>query len=160
MTKIFALFFAAIVAFSFPTFARDSAPLKVKAGVPDVAAALDEWKAAVESNDETKIMELYDKKAVMISTFVQHPMNKFDMIFNYYKKVVANPDVRVEIQEEYPRRYGDMAINSGMYTLSYTQEGEEVSIPARFSFVYQLQGGKWIIVDHHSSAVPLPKEVK
>jgi hypothetical protein len=67
--------------------------------------------------------------------------------------------VRVEVQETHPRRFGNMAVNTGRYTLSYTQEGEEVVVPARFTFTYQLQGGKWIIVDHHSSAVPTPQNL-
>ena len=37
-------------------------------------------------------------------------------------------------------------------------EGDEVTIPARFSFTYRLEGGKWMIVDHHSSRVPLANE--
>jgi len=50
--------------------------------------------------------------------------------------------------------YGDMAINTGSYTFSQVDDGKEVLRPARFSFVYRKTGGKWLIVDHHSSAVP------
>lgn len=142
--------------FASPASARESAPEMVKAGVPEVGSALKNWKEAVEGGDAEAIVRLYDKKAIMISTFVQNPLTDNTALLGYYKKVVANPDVRVEIEEEYPRKFGDIAVNTGRYTLSYTQEGEEVVVPARFSFVYQLQGKKWVIVDHHSSAVPLP----
>lgn len=126
--------------------------------VPDVDSALVEWKEAVESAELDAIMALYDRKAVMISSFAQKPMNRRSEIEDYYKKVVVNPDIHVEIVDTNPRRYGDMAINSGLYTLSYTQEGEEISLPSRFSFTYVLKRGKWIIVDHHSSHMPLAEE--
>ena len=53
-----------------------------------------------------------------------------------------------------------MATNDGRYELSYTQEGEEVSIPARFTFVYQLQNGQWKIVGQHASQMPDKREKK
>lgn len=126
----------------------------------DVGAALDQWVAAVEGGSAEKIIALYDKDAVMISTFVQNPMTKREELLSYYKKVVSNPDVEVTVEETHPRRFGDMAVNTGRYTLSYTQEGESVVIPARFSFTYRLESSKWLIVDHHSSRVPLPDEVE
>lgn len=145
-----------LCSFTFSASAREAAPESVKAGVSDVDSALMEWKEAVEGGDAEAIVRLYDKKAIMISTFVQQPITSREVLLAYYKKVVANPDVRVEIEEEHPRKFGNMAVNTGRYVLSYTQEGEEVVVPARYSFVYQLQGKKWVIVDHHSSAVPLP----
>lgn len=143
-----------------PAFARGAAPIaSVKEGASEVAGALDAWKQAVEGGDADAILALYDRNAIMISTFVQQPITRRAELLAYYKKVVANPDVRVEIQETHPRRFGNVAVNTGRYTLSYTQEGEEVVVPARFSFVYQLQGGRWVIVDHHSSAVPTPQNL-
>ncbi len=153
------LLVAFISVFAFPAFARGVAPVTVKEGTPEIASALDSWKGAVEGGDAEAIVALYDKNAIMISTFVQQPITKRADLLSYYKKVVSNPDVRVEVQESHPRRFGNVAVNTGRYTLSYTQEGEEVVVPARFSFVYQLQGGKWVIVDHHSSAVPTPQNL-
>ena len=50
--------------------------------------------------------------------------------------------------------YGDIAITDGRYALSYMQEGEEISIPARFTFVYKRVGSQWIIIDQHASQMP------
>lgn len=158
--KKFNFLVALFAVLSFPAFAREPAPADAKSVLPEFDSVITEWKNAVEGRDPQAIMALYDKNAIMISTFVQKPLIGSEAILGYYKKVVANPDVRVEIEEEHPRRFGDMAINTGRYTLSYTQEGEPIIVPARFSFTYQLQGKKWIIVDHHSSAVPTPKNFK
>ncbi|MDX1975610.1 MAG: nuclear transport factor 2 family protein [Rickettsiales bacterium] len=127
---------------------------------PDIGQAIVQWKEAVESRDSDAIVALYDSKAIMISTFAQAPLASRAALKAYYKQVVQNPDIKIDITEQHPRRFGDIAINSGQYTLSYTQEGEDMEIPARFSFVYQLKGGKWVIVDHHSSGVPTEQQYK
>lgn len=162
MTKKLFKFLLIILLIATPTisFARMAAPKSVNLGVPEVTSALDNWKDAVEGGEAEAIASLYDKNAIMISTFVQLPITNHKALLDYYKKVVANPDVRIDIEETHPRKFGNMAVNTGKYTLSYTQEGEEVIVPARFSFVYQLQGKKWMIVDHHSSAIPMPQKIK
>jgi gluconolactonase len=39
---------------------------------------------------------------------------------------------------------------------SYVKDGGAKSLPARHSFVYRNRDGNWLIVDHHSSAMPAP----
>ena len=155
---------AATLLFASPVIAReapsDDKPAAKSAGKQDVDGALTQWKEAVEGGNVDAIMKLYEKHAIMISTFAQDPLTKREQIEGYFKRVIVNPDIKVEIEDTHPRTFGTMAVNSGRYTLSYTQEGEQVTIPARFSFVYSLEGGKWLIVDQHSSRVPLPDEQK
>jgi hypothetical protein len=50
--------------------------------------------------------------------------------------------------------YGNAAINTGYYTFSYSKYGEVKTLPARYSFTYINNGERWLIVDHHSSAMP------
>jgi hypothetical protein len=45
-------------------------------------------------------------------------------------------------------------VNTGYYTFSYVKDGETKSLPARYSFTYVKRGEAWLIVDHHSSAIP------
>ena len=122
---------------------------------PSPKGALSLWEKAVESAKMDDIMALYDNDAIMISTFAQNPLTKREQIIDFYQKVVVNPDIDVEILESHPRVYDNMATDSGRYALSYTQEGERVVIPARFTFVYKLENGKWMIVEHHSSRMPV-----
>ena len=153
---------AAFLLLASPATAREQAPevktSAFKSEKPDVGAALTSWKTAIESGSLDAIMKLYDKNAIMISTFAQSPMTKREELTGYFKKVIVNPDIKVEIEDSHPRVFGNVAVNSGRYTLSYSQEGETITIPARFTFVYNLQGGKWLIVEQHSSRVPLPEE--
>jgi hypothetical protein len=37
---------------------------------------------------------------------------------------------------------------------SYSKDGEVKTLPARYSFTYINNGERWLIVDHHSSAMP------
>ncbi len=58
--------------------------------------------------------------------------------------------------EQHVRVYGDTAVDSGTYTFWLTRDGKIEAVPARYSLVYRNRGGKWLIVDHHSSRVPFP----
>src|SRR5689334_17636870 len=46
------------------------------------------------------------------------------------------------------------AVNTGYYTFSYVKDGESKTLPARYSFTLVKEGEDWMIVDHHSSAMP------
>ena len=62
--------------------------------------------------------------------------------------------------EQKPRVFGNVAVNTGYYTFSDVIDGKKATFTARFSFVYKRNSnGIWLIVDHHSSAVPVPKAV-
>jgi uncharacterized protein (TIGR02246 family) len=46
------------------------------------------------------------------------------------------------------------AIDTGVYVFTLTQDGKQQQVEARYTFVYELRRGKWLIVNHHSSAMP------
>jgi len=134
---------ATALLFAAPAFATEK---------PD--AALSRWVKAVQTANVDNIMKFYDDNAIMVSTFADAPMVGRSAIVDYYKLVVVNPDIKVEVTDSHSRTFGNVAVITGLYTLSYTEEGEPVVIHSRFSFVYVLEGGKWLIVDHHASRVP------
>jgi len=70
------------------------------------------------------------------------------------------PDYKGVLGEQRIRFYGDVAINSGTYTFLNVavRDGQPINSAARFSFVYRNRDGRWLIVDHHSSAVPTPPQ--
>ena len=64
------------------------------------------------------------------------------------------------ITESHVRIYGpDLAAHYGIY--DFTLDGK-TKVGARFSYTYKKIGGKWLIAEHHSSALPeqpaLPSE--
>jgi ketosteroid isomerase-like protein len=68
------------------------------------------------------------------------------------------PEFKVLLGEQRIRVFGDIAINTGTYSFSNVRAGKPTNLPARFSFVYRNRDGRWLIVDHHSSAVPAPPQ--
>jgi hypothetical protein len=48
----------------------------------------------------------------------------------------ALPKATVKFGDQLIRVYGNTAVNTGYYTFSYTKDGENKSIPARYSFTY------------------------
>ena len=66
------------------------------------------------------------------------------------------PGLKVAFGDQLIRVYGGTAVNTGYYTFSYVKDGETKTLPARYSFTYVKSGERWLIVDHHSSAMPSP----
>ena len=126
-----------------------------------VAAATRAWIDAMGSHDPERVLALYDPEAVLWGTtsptIRDNPASRSD----YFKFLTnAPPYYKGVLGEQRIRVYGDVAINTGTYTFigpALDAAGKPISRPARFSFVYRNRDGRWLIVDHHSSAVPAPK---
>ncbi|NEK64408.1 MAG: SgcJ/EcaC family oxidoreductase, partial [Xanthomonas perforans] len=49
----------------------------------------------------------------------------------------------------------DSAVDAGVYTFTLTDKhGNKSNVQARYTFVYEKRDGKWLIINHHSSAMP------
>jgi uncharacterized protein (TIGR02246 family) len=121
----------------------------------EIMAATKAWSDAMSSHDAPRVVALYDSEAVLWGTrsptLRDTPATVADY-FNILRKVP--PSYKAVLGEQRIRIYGDIAINTGTYTFSQLEDGKEIKRPARFSFVYRNRNGRWLIVDHHSSAVP------
>ena len=122
--------------------------------IPDVKAALTEWVEAIETGDVEKVVSLYDRDSTMLSAFAIDPITTHEGLRQYYKKVVNEPDISIDVTAQDVRIFDNVAVNTGLYTFHWVQDGETMDVPARFSFVYVLKNGKWSIISHHSSRVP------
>jgi len=125
------------------------------AGRPeDVTAATRAWAEAYNSRDPQKIQNLYASDAVFWGTSSPILRDSPALIAEYFKSAPAQPDARVELGEFKVRVWGDTAASTGSYTFTDVRDGQVARRPARFSFVYRLRDGRWLIVDHHSSSAP------
>jgi uncharacterized protein (TIGR02246 family) len=126
-----------------------------------VAAATRAWIDAMGSHDQERVLALYDPEAVLWGTTSPAIRDNSASIREYFNFLrTAPPYYKGVLGEQRIRFYGDMAINTGTYTFTgpaLDAAGKPISRPARFSFVYRNRDGRWLIVDHHSSAVPAPK---
>ncbi len=134
--------------------------LRVPAGAgpkEDVAGATQAWIDAMNSHDPERVFALYDAEAVLWGTRSPTLRDNPAAVRDYFKILrTVDPSYKVVLGEQRIRVYDDIAVNSGTYTFSEVRDGKPTSRPARFSFVYRNRDGRWLIVDHHSSAVPSP----
>ena len=125
----------------------------------DVGAATQAWIDAMNSHNAERVVALYDPEAVLWGTRSPTLRDTPATVRDYFSILrTVDPSYKAVIGEQRIRVYGDMAINSGTYTFSEDRDGKPTSRPARFSFVYRNRDGRWLIVDHHSSAVPVPPQ--
>ena len=120
----------------------------------DVAAATRAWVDAYNSRDPQKIQALYAPDAVFWGTSSPSLRDTPALIAEYFKPAPSQPNARVELGDMKVRVWNDTAAATGSYTFTDLRDAQTVRRPARFSFVYRLVNGRWLIVDHHSSSVP------
>jgi uncharacterized protein (TIGR02246 family) len=122
-----------------------------------VPAATQAWIAAFNRGDSAGIAALYDPQAVLWGTTASQLITTPQGIRAYFDAVFAlQPAPRMVLNDMLPRLFGDVAVNTGRYTLMLQPPPLLREVPARFSFTYRRAAGVWRIVDHHSSATPGP----
>jgi uncharacterized protein (TIGR02246 family) len=144
---------AAVFAFMLPNVA-------IADDTADVTAAMNAWKdnlaAACSGGGAAKILPLYAEDGVLWGTISSTIRDDRAELEDYFVTACTRlPKLTVEFKEALIRIYGgDTAINSGSYTFSYEKDGRPTQLPARYSFTLVKRDGKWLIADHHSSAMP------
>ena len=111
------------------------------------------WIDAFNSGDAVRIASLYDPQAVLIGTTAKQPVAGTAAITAYFRQAAGNA-ARVAQGEHILRAYGEVAVDSGLYSFFFVREGKAVLVPARYTFVWHKRDGKWRILEHHSSRVP------
>ena len=134
-----------------------TAPSALAGPKDEVAATTAKWAELFTDDNPDTILVLYDKDAVLWGTLSPKRRDDPEAVRDYFVKAyVALPEHKVSFGDQLIRVYGNIAINTGYYTFTYVKDGEAKSLPSRYSIVYVKKGKKWLIVDHHSSAMPAP----
>lgn len=120
----------------------------------DVAAATNAWIEAFASHDAARIATLYAPDAVFWGTNSPTIRDTPALVQAYFENLKNRPTVRLVIDEQHIRVYGDTAVNTGRYSVHEVKDGQPTVRPLRFSFTYHRRDGRWLIVSHHSSAMP------
>lgn len=116
----------------------------------EITALFDEWNAALQTRDPKQVAALYETNGILLPTLSNQVRHNHDEIEDYFVNFTAKGPVGT-IDESNIRQYGQMAINSGVYTFQF-EDGS--SARARFTFVYRWNGQRWMIAEHHSSQMP------
>jgi uncharacterized protein (TIGR02246 family) len=116
----------------------------------EIASLFDNWNQALQTRDPKQVAALYAQDGILLPTVsnqVRHnPAEIEDYFVNFLAKGPAG-----KIDEANIRVFGDLAINSGVYTFTFA---DGAVVQARYTFVYRWDGEQWLIVEHHSSQMP------
>lgn len=117
--------------------------------------SVDNWIATLKSKNPIQIADLYTDSAVLLGTVAENVKVGRRMIEAYFEKFVAKDpvgEVDVIMVKALDDKYG---IANGSYAFTVNDEFSEsgrIKIPARFTFVIELETG--LIEAHHSSSTP------
>ncbi len=106
-------------------------------------------------NDVHRVLELYHENAILLPTFSPVICTNHEQLYNYFKNLITLPTLSIRTDDFLSAECNNLIINSGIYTFQYLSNGRPVIVPARFSFVYKKYDEKWLILNHHSSVLPV-----
>lgn len=116
----------------------------------DIKLLFDEWNSALQTGNPKNVAALYEDTAILLPTLSNRVRHDHEEIEDYFVQfLVKGP--KGKIDEGNVRVFDEIAINSGVYTFSFADGS---TVQARFTFVYRWNGQRWMIVEHHSSAMP------
>jgi uncharacterized protein (TIGR02246 family) len=116
----------------------------------EILSLFDEWNNALQTGEPKNVATLYETNGILLPTVSNKVRHNHAEIEDYFVHFLAKGPKGV-INEANVRTFGEVAINSGIYTFSF-DDGS--SVQARFTFVYRWNGQRWMIVEHHSSQMP------
>jgi uncharacterized protein (TIGR02246 family) len=114
---------------------------------------IDEWNKALQTHNPDEVLKLYDEKAVLLPTFSCKVRHNPEEIRDYFVHFLEKGPV-CSVEEANIHKFGNTAMISGIYTFTYQAEPTVIQ-QARFTFVYHKTGDRWLIVEHHSSCMPV-----
>ncbi len=115
-----------------------------------IASLFEEWNTALQTGEPKNVTALYESNAILLPTISNQVRHNHEEIEDYFIHFLAKGPKGV-INESNIRTFGNIAINSGIYTFTFSDGN---SVQARFTYVYRWNGQRWLIVEHHSSALP------
>jgi uncharacterized protein (TIGR02246 family) len=117
----------------------------------DVLALFDTWNNALQTGDPQQVAALYADNGILLPTLSNQVRHNHAEKVDYFVHFLAKQPSG-SLDESNVRIFGDIAINSGIYTFAFAKDGS--SAQGRFTFAYRWNGQKWEIIEHHSSLMP------
>ncbi len=116
----------------------------------DITELFETWNSALQTGDPKQVAALYAADAILLPTVSNQVRHNHEEIEDYFVQFLAKgPSGKID--EANVRIFGDLAINSGVYTFTFA---DGAVVTARFTYVYRQDGDGWKIIEHHSSAMP------
>lgn len=118
----------------------------------EIESLFTDWNKALATGDPQKVADLYAPDGVLLPTLSNNVRSDRAEIVDYFEHFLANKPSG-EILERHVKVLGpNAAIDAGTYRFTLAANGTKVD--ARYTYAYEKVDGKWLIVNHHSSAMP------
>ncbi len=111
------------------------------------------WNNSLQTKNPDIVVKNYANNAVLLPTLSHKIHQNTADIRQYFVDFLKNSPSG-KINRRVIRTGCNSATDSGIYTFTFTNQGKQKKVPARYSFVYEYINGKWLIVSHHSSKMP------
>jgi len=116
-----------------------------------IAALFDRWNDTLKSGDPKQVVANYAEQSILLPTVSNTPRLTPAEKEDYFVQFLhSQPSGVIELSQI--EISGDIAVDSGVYTFTMGASGAVVK--ARYTFVYKWDGANWLIISHHSSAMP------
>jgi uncharacterized protein (TIGR02246 family) len=120
----------------------------------EISALFSEWNKALATGDSQTVTSLYAPDGVLLPTVSNDVRTTPDEIKAYFDVFLKLKPQGVIDEENIQILDDNSAINSGVYTFTLVKDGKPEKVQARYTYVYEKMGDKWLIKNHHSSAMP------
>ena len=117
----------------------------------EIASLFDRWNQSLQSGDPRIVAANYAGQSILLPTVSNKPRLTPEDKLEYFQYFLKNqPSGEINMRQIQIGR--DFAVDSGLYTFCFAKTRDKVR--ARYSFTYRWDGKQWLIVSHHSSAMP------
>jgi uncharacterized protein (TIGR02246 family) len=120
----------------------------------EIAALFDTWNETLRTGGPHDMALLYADDGVLLPTVSNQVRSNRVEIADYFEHFLALHPRGVINEQHIDVLDANTAVNSGVYTFDMIKEGRPTFVVARYSYLYEKVGGKWLIKSHHSSAMP------
>lgn len=117
----------------------------------DVVNLFKRWNASLQTGQPKAVVENYAKRSILLPTLSGTNRLTPQEKEAYFVHFLASKPTG-EVTQRQIDIGCNIASDSGLYTFTMAKTGEKLD--ARYTFVYQWDGQKWLIVSHHSSVLP------
>jgi len=155
---------AAVLAFSGCAASASSAqenearPVNVAAqalpSVPEIQALFVGWNQALATLDPQKVADRYAPDALLLPTVSNQVRTNRAEIVDYFTHFLEDKPQGEILRSNIRILDSNTAVDAGTYRFTLTKDGTKSTVDARYTFVYERIGNGWLIVEHHSSAMP------
>ncbi len=146
--------FVYILNIEIPTLAENQKATNcVNVAKEDIKKLFDRWNNSLQTKNPDIVVKNYADDAVLLPTLSQKMRQNSANLREYFVDFLKNSPSG-KIDRRVIRISCNSATDTGIYTFTFTIQGKQRKVPARYSFVYEYINGKWLIVSHHSSKMP------